>query len=138
VLVVEETGEPNKGTHTVGMQRRYSGTAGKIENCQRAVHRSYPSPLRHTLLDVALYRPKSWSGDPARRRAAGVPASVGLATKRHLARRLSQTALAGGLPCRQRGQGPPLLRLGVYHPAAGQRPPGGSSLAAEPPHPQHR
>ena len=64
VLLVDETGDLTKGTHTVGVQRQYSGTAGKIENCQLAVHLSYATPAGHTLLDVALYLPKSWTEDP--------------------------------------------------------------------------
>jgi SRSO17 transposase len=100
ILVVDETGDLKKGVHTVGVQRQYSGAAGKIENCQLAVHLSYASPLGHTLLDVALYLPKSWSEDPARRAEAGVPDTIAFATKPQLARRLIETAVAGGLPCR--------------------------------------
>ncbi|MFI6079353.1 IS701 family transposase [Actinoplanes sp. NPDC051343] len=100
VLVVDETGDLKKGVHTVGVQRQYSGTAGKIENCQLAVHLSYAAPAGHTLLDVALYLPKSWTDDPQRRAEAAVPDTVGFATKPQLARRLIETALAGGLPCR--------------------------------------
>ncbi|GAB7039664.1 IS701 family transposase [Catenuloplanes niger JCM 9533] len=100
VLLVDEAGDLKKGTRTVGVQRQYSGTAGKIENCQLAVHLSYASPLGHTLLDVALYLPKSWTEDPERRAEAGVPNTIGFATKPQLARRLIETALAGGLPCR--------------------------------------
>lgn len=101
ILVVDETGDLKKGVHTVGVQRQYSGTAGKIENCQLAVHLSYASPLGHTLLDVALYLPKLWSEDPARRAEAGVPDTVAFATKPQLARRLIETAVAGG--CRVDG-----------------------------------
>ena len=100
ILLVDETGDLKKGTHTVGVQRQYSGTAGKIENCQLAVHLSYASPLGHTLVDVALYLPKSWTEDSERRAEAGVPDTVTFATKPQLARRLIETALAGGLPCR--------------------------------------
>src|SRR4051794_24025940 len=100
VLVIDETGDLKKGTHTVGVQRQYSGTAGKIENCQLAVHLSYATPAGNTLLDVALYLPKSWTEDPQRRAEAGVPDTVAFATKPQLARRLIETALAGGLPCR--------------------------------------
>ncbi len=64
------------------------------------MHLPYASPLGHTLLDVALYLPKSWSDDPARRTEAGVPDTVTFATKPQLARRLIETALSGGLPCR--------------------------------------
>ncbi|MDQ0364689.1 SRSO17 transposase [Catenuloplanes indicus] len=100
ILVIDETGDLKKGTHTVGVQRQYSGTAGKIENCQLAVHLSYASPFGHTLVDVALYLPRSWTEDPARRLEAGVPDTVGFATKPQLARRLVASAVAGGLPCR--------------------------------------
>jgi SRSO17 transposase len=100
ILVIDETGDLKKGRHTVGVQRQYSGTAGKIENCQLAVHLTYASPLGHTLIDVALYLPKSWSGDPQRRAEAAVPEHVGFATKPQLARRLIETAVAGGLLCR--------------------------------------
>ncbi|MBB3095713.1 SRSO17 transposase [Actinoplanes campanulatus] len=100
ILIVDETGDLKKGTHTVGVQRQYSGTAGKIENCQLAVHLSYASPLGHTLIDVALYLPKSWAEDPDRRAEAGVPETVTFATKPQLARRLIEAAVAGGLPCR--------------------------------------
>ncbi|WP_460808701.1 IS701 family transposase [Micromonospora zhanjiangensis] len=100
VLLIDETGDLKKGVHTVGVQRQYSGTAGKIENCQLAVHLSYASPAGHTLVDVALYLPKSWTEDPARRAEAGVPEAIGFATKPQLARRLIDTAVAGGLPCR--------------------------------------
>ncbi|MDW5325382.1 IS701 family transposase [Plantactinospora sp. KLBMP9567] len=100
VLVIDETGDLKKGVHTVGVQRQYSGTAGKIENCQLAVHLTYASPLGHTLVDVALYLPKSWSDDPQRRAEAGVPEHVGFATKPQLARRLIESAVTGGLLCR--------------------------------------
>jgi SRSO17 transposase len=86
VLLIDETGDLKKGTHTVGVQRQYSGTAGKIENCQLAVHLSYDaSTFGHTLLDVALYLPKSWTKDPQRRAEAAVPDDVGFATKPQLA-----------------------------------------------------
>ena len=82
------------------MQRQYSGTAGKIENCQLAVHLTYASPVGHALIDVALDLPQSWSDDPQRRAQAGVPEHVGFATKPQLARRLIETAVPGSLPCR--------------------------------------
>ncbi|BCJ55901.1 transposase [Actinoplanes sp. NBRC 14428] len=100
VLLIDETGDLKKGIHTVGVQRQYSGTAGKIENCQLAVHLSYASPFGHALVDVALYLPKSWTDNPARRSEAGVPDTVSFATKPQLALRLIETAVAGGLPCR--------------------------------------
>jgi SRSO17 transposase len=80
VLVIDETGDL-KNRHTVGVQRQYSGTAGKIENCQLAVHLVYPTENVHAMLDVALYLPKSWCDDPVRRAEAGVPDTVRFATK---------------------------------------------------------
>ncbi|MBE1489724.1 SRSO17 transposase [Plantactinospora soyae] len=64
------------------------------------MHLSYASPLGHTLVDVDLYLPKSWTGDTAQRAEAGVPDTVTFATKPQLARRLIETAVTGGLPCR--------------------------------------
>jgi SRSO17 transposase len=99
-LVVDETGDLKKGTRTIGVQRQYSSTAGKIENCQLAVHPSYASPRGHTLVDVALYLPKSWTEDPDRRAEAGIPDTVTFAMKPQLAHRLIEAAVTGGLPCR--------------------------------------
>jgi SRSO17 transposase len=100
VLIVDETGDLKKGRHTVGVQRQYSGTAGKIENCQLAVQLVYATGRAHAMLDTALYLPQSWCADPHRRAAAGVPAGVRFATKPQLARRMIDSAVAGGLPCR--------------------------------------
>src|SRR5438105_10729549 len=91
VLVVDETGFLKKGTKSVGVARQYSGTAGRIENCQIGVFAAYLSPTHgqaRTLIDRALYLPKEWAEDGERRRAAHVPASVAFATKPQLARRL--------------------------------------------------
>ena len=100
VLVIDETGDLKKGRHTVGVQRQYSGTAGKIENCQLAVHLVYATETAHAMLDTALYLPKSWCDDPARRAEAGVPEHVRFATKPQLATRMIETAVTAGLPCR--------------------------------------
>ena len=80
VLVLDETGFVKKGTHSVGVQRQYSGTAGRIENCQVGVFLAYASPKGHALIDRALYLPERWAGDPMRRAKAGVPAAVAFAT----------------------------------------------------------
>src|SRR3989442_13798457 len=72
VLVIDETGFVKKGTKSVGVQRQYSGTAGRIENCQLGVFLSYASPRGQSLLDRELYLPKSWTQDPARCREADV------------------------------------------------------------------
>jgi hypothetical protein len=82
------------------VQRQYSGTAGKIENCQLAVHLVYATETAHAMLDTALYLPKSWCDDPERRAEAGVPEHIRFATKPQLAARMIEAAVAGGLPCR--------------------------------------
>ncbi|WP_067976772.1 IS701 family transposase [Mycolicibacter icosiumassiliensis] len=98
VLVVDETGDVKKGTKTVGVQRQYSGTAGRIENCQVAVYMTYTSSRGHALIDRALYLPKSWADDPDRCLAAGVPESVAFATKPALATAMIGHALDAGVP----------------------------------------
>src|ERR671926_102537 len=76
VLVIDETGFLKKGTKSVGVQRQYSGTAGRIENCQIGVFLAYASPPGRAFLDRELYLPKEWAADRARREAAGVPETV--------------------------------------------------------------
>lgn len=98
VLVVDETGFLKKGTHSVGVQRQYSGTAGRIENCQIGVFLAYASPKGRTFLDRELYLPKEWTNDRARAEAAGVPAEVSFATKPQLAQRMLARALDAGVP----------------------------------------
>jgi len=73
ILVVDETGDIKKGVHSVGVQRQYSGTAGRIENSQVAVYLTYAAPRGHALIDRALYLPKSWTDDPGRCDDAGIP-----------------------------------------------------------------
>ncbi|AYF78564.1 IS701 family transposase [Nocardia yunnanensis] len=96
-LVVDETGDIKKGTHTVGVQRQYTGTAGRIENSQVAVYLTYATAVGHAFLDRALYLPKSWTTDPARCQRAGIPDEVGFATKPALAKRLILDALDSGV-----------------------------------------
>jgi SRSO17 transposase len=98
VLVVDETGFLKKGTKSVGVQRQYSGTAGRIENCQIGVFLAYATPQGRTFLDRELYLPKEWAHDPARRTEAGVPEVVGVRTKPELARAMLERALAAGVP----------------------------------------
>ena len=98
VLVVDETGDLKKGTASAGVQRQYTGTAGRVENCQVAVFLSYTSPAGHALIDRELYLPKSWAGDEARCAAAGVPAGTVFATKPKLARRMIARTLDAGIP----------------------------------------
>src|SRR4051794_41978146 len=73
VLVIDETGDVKKGTQTVGVQRQYTGTAGRIENSQVAVYLAYAARDGHALIDRELYLPQSWTDEPARCAAAGVP-----------------------------------------------------------------
>jgi SRSO17 transposase len=98
VLVVDETGFLKKGRKSVGVQRQYSGTAGRIENCQIGVFLAYASPKGRTFLDRELYLPREWGEDPQRRTEAGVPAAVQFATKPQLAQRMLERALAAGVP----------------------------------------
>jgi SRSO17 transposase len=98
VLVVDETGDLKKGVATVGVQRQYTGTAGRIENSQVAVYLTYAAPRGHALIDTRLYLPKSWTEDRSRRVRAGVPDDVEFATKPALAQRMIISALDAGVP----------------------------------------
>jgi SRSO17 transposase len=98
VLVIDETGFLKKGTKSVGVARQYSGTAGRIENCQIGVFLAYASPRGRAFLDRALYLPKVWAEDVARREAAGVPAEVRFATKGELAQAMLARAFAADVP----------------------------------------
>jgi SRSO17 transposase len=86
--VIDETGFLKKGTHSAGVARQYSGTAGRIENCQIGVLLAYASCHGHTLLDRELYVPKEWSDDRERCRKAGIPDARAFATKPTLARQM--------------------------------------------------
>lgn len=98
VLIVDETGFLKKGTKSAGVQRQYSGTAGRTENCQLGVFLAYASPLGRAMIDAELYLPKSWIEDRPRCREAGVPDDVEFATKPVLARLMLARALEAGLP----------------------------------------
>jgi SRSO17 transposase len=98
VLVVDETGDLKKGTQTVGVQRQYTGTAGRVENAQVAVLLTYASQAGHGVIDRELYVPRSWTRDPDRLRAAGVPDQVRFATKPALAKAMLARALDAGVP----------------------------------------
>jgi SRSO17 transposase len=97
VLVVDETGFLKKGTTSVGVQRQYSGTAGKVDNCQLGVFLAYASPRGRAFIDRELYLPRCWTDDPARCRAARVPEQVEFRTKPQLARVLLERALDAGV-----------------------------------------
>jgi SRSO17 transposase len=98
VIVLDETGFLKKGTQSVGVARQYSGTAGRIENCQIGVFLAYVSGGGHTLLDRELYLPKAWADDGARRWRAGIPPTRSFATKPQLARQMLARVFAMGIP----------------------------------------
>jgi SRSO17 transposase len=98
VLVVDETGDVKKGTASAGVQRQYSGTAGRVENCQVAVFLSYASRRGHALIDRELYLPRSWTSDKDRCAAAGIPGGMVFATKPKLARAMIGRGLDAGAP----------------------------------------
>lgn len=98
VLVVDETGFLKKGTKSAGVARQYSGTAGRIENCQIGVFLGYATGAGRTFVDRELYLPKSWAEDRDRCREAGVPDEVGFATKPELAMRMIARALDAQVP----------------------------------------
>lgn len=100
VLVIDESGFIKKGDKSVGVKRQYSGTAGKVENCQIGVFLGYASEAGHALIDRAIYLPEEWANDPARRAEAKVPAEVTFATKAELARQMLERAFTAGVPCR--------------------------------------
>ncbi|WP_328522744.1 IS701 family transposase [Kribbella sp. NBC_00359] len=100
MLVVVETGDLKKGAHAVGVQRQYTGTAGRIENAQVAVYLTYASADGHALIDRELYLPRVWADDTDRREQAGVPATVKFATKPALATEMITRALDAGVTAR--------------------------------------
>ena len=98
VLVVDETGFLKKGDKSAGVQRQYSGTAGRIENCQIGVFLAYASAKGRALLDRELYLPQVWADDWERRGEAGVPEDTAFRTKGQLARLMLGRALESGVP----------------------------------------
>jgi SRSO17 transposase len=97
-LIVDETGFLKKGAKSVGVKRQYSGTAGRIENCQIGVFLAYAGAQGRAFLDRELYLPAEWANDIERRREVGVPEGVEFATKPELARRMIERALDAGVP----------------------------------------
>ena len=100
VLVIDETGFLKQGKASCGVARQYTGSAGKITNCQIGVFAAYVSRHGHAFIDRALYLPRSWSDDPARLKATSVPSEVGFATKPQLAARMIARAIVAGVPFR--------------------------------------
>ena len=97
---VDETGFPKKGTKSVGVKRQYSGTLGRVDNCQVGVFANYCSSKGHTLIDRRLFLPEEWAADDKRRKEAGVPPSVAFCAKPELGLEMVQTALTHQIPFR--------------------------------------
>ena len=98
VLVIDETGFLKQGKASCGVGRQYTGSAGKITNCQIGVFAAYVSDKGHAFIDRRLYLPKAWTDDPARLATAHVPAAVGFATKPRLAVGMIERAIRAGVP----------------------------------------
>jgi SRSO17 transposase len=99
VLAADETGFLKKGRMSAGVQRQYSGTAGRVENCQLGVFLAYAAPDgSRALIDRELYLPESWTDDRQRCREAGIGGDVAFATKPELARKMLKRAVAAGVP----------------------------------------
>jgi SRSO17 transposase len=98
VLILDETGFLKKGTHSAGVARQYTGTAGRIENAQVGVFLAYAGRHGTAFLDRALYLPKEWTDDPKRCEGAGVPEGIAFATKPRLAKEMLGRAFAAGVP----------------------------------------
>jgi SRSO17 transposase len=99
VWVIDDTGFPKQGHHSVGVARQYSGTLGKTANCQVAVSLHQTAGEESAILGWRLYLPESWTQDPERRAAAGIPAEVKFQTKWELALELIDEAQKWGLRC---------------------------------------
>ncbi len=97
ILAIDETGFLKKGTASAGVARQYSGTAGRVENCQIGVFLTYASPAGRTFLDRELYLPKAWTEDAGRCKRAGIPETRAMATKPVLAAEMIERALDAGI-----------------------------------------
>jgi SRSO17 transposase len=98
VLILDDTGFLKKGTRSAGVQRQYSGTAGRVENCQIGTFLAYASRRGHALIDRELYLPESWTADRERCRAAGIPDEVEFTTKPRQGMAMLERAIAAGVP----------------------------------------
>jgi SRSO17 transposase len=98
VLILDDTGFVKKGVRSAGVQRQYSGTAGRVENCQIGAFLAYASQRGHALIDRELYLPEAWTQDRQRCRAAGIPDEVEFATKPRLGMAMLERAFAAGVP----------------------------------------
>jgi SRSO17 transposase len=100
VLILDDTGFVKKGVRSAGVQRQYSGTAGRVENCQIGVFLAYATGRGHALIDRELYLPETWISDRDRCRAAGIPDEVGFSTKPRLGMAMLERAITSGVPFR--------------------------------------
>lgn len=95
--IIDESANPKKGTHTVGVQRQWCGRTGKLDNCVVGVHTGYVAGDFQALLDSDLFLPQEWADDPVRRREAHVPETLGFRTKLEMAQEQVRRALANGI-----------------------------------------
>jgi len=98
VWIVDDTGFLKQGKHSVGVQRQYTGSAGKVANCQLGVSLSIATRTEHLPIDFELYLPDSWANDPARRLEARIPEELGFQTKPQLALQMIERAVKDGVP----------------------------------------
>src|SRR3984885_1670663 len=98
VLVIDETGFLKQGKTSCGVGRQYTGSAGKITNCQIGVFATYVSRHGHAFIDRRLYMPKAWTDNPPRMAAAHVPSGTAFATKPALAREMIERAITADVP----------------------------------------
>jgi len=96
--ILDDTGFLKQGSHSVGVQRQYTGSAGKIANCQIGVSLTIATHTEHVPVDFELYLPESWTEDPARRKEARIPDSIQFQTKPQLGIAMVRRAMADGLP----------------------------------------
>jgi len=96
--IIDDTGMMKQGIHSVGVQRQYTGTVGKVANCQLAVSLSLATRTDHVPVDFELYLPRSWTQDPARRAEARIPDEIDFRTKPDLALEMIRRAKSDGLP----------------------------------------
>ncbi len=96
--ILDDTGFLKQGKHSVGVQRQYTGSAGKITNCQIGVSLAVATETEHLPIDFELYLPESWLDDPNRRSEARIPDSVRFKTKPELALDMVRRALDHGVP----------------------------------------
>jgi SRSO17 transposase len=96
--IIDDTGFLKQGSHSVGVQRQYTGSAGKVTNCQVGISLSVTTPTEHLPIDFELYLPECWADDPSRRREARIPETVQFKTKPELALDMIRRAVADGVP----------------------------------------